>query len=688
MSTSLSQTPDAHRLVRSDIGQLTYLAPPGALNCEESVGALNQALEDCQQERSIRVVVDLANVSLLNSAALESLLDCHETFSRLGGGLRLSNANMTMLEVLALTGVSNRIPSDGAEAGTEPTARAKLVERGRLGDVLIARGLVEAPVVAKIIEQQEATGRRIGRLLVEGGHLTEEQLLDVLSEQFGLYNVRVRTGLYDPSVMCQIPLDFAVRRGVAPLFLIHGEVFLATSDPQAIPTFDAVSELLSARIRPVLSSANSIRQVLSEVDTDDRGISSLIGDLDIDTDLEVIETETNQDYTAIDQVAGESPVINLVNSLIQRAVREGVSDIHIEPSRTRSRIRFRVDGALHQVMTPPLELHPALVSRLKVMANLDIAERRLPQDGRLQVLTQGRPVDLRFSSLPGIFGEKVVLRILDKGAGLHAVRDLGMRDSVRESFETLLGRSHGLLLVTGPTGSGKTTTLYAGLHHLDSVEKSIVTIEDPVEYQIDTINQNQVLPQIGLGFATLLKHVLRQDPDIVMIGEIRERETAEIAVQAALTGHLVLSTLHTNDSAGAITRLLDMGIEPFLLSSALAGVMAQRLLRKVCPSCRTSYVAPAGSLAHLGVTDGNAHTLVEGRGCAECYDSGYRGRIPIHELLVCNDATQRLMIANPTQEELARHISELGVTTLLDSGMTRALDGATTVEEVTRAVGP
>ena len=532
--------------------------------------------------------------------------------------------------------------------------------------------------------QQQQTGRRIGRILVEEGHVTEVELLEVLSEQFGLRLVRLRTGLYDPAVLAMLPREIALRHELAPLFLIHGEAFVATSDPQAIPSFDAVSQHLSAKVRPVLCSSEEIRRVLNESGSEDHDISALIGHLDVDVDLRVVDNDVPTDYQAIDQVAGESPVVNLINGLIQRAVREGVSDIHIEPSRSHSRVRFRIDGMLHPVMTPPLEIHPALVSRLKVMANLDIAERRLPQDGRVQVFTQGRHVDLRFSSLPGIFGEKIVMRVLDKGTGLRGLADLGMREETKSAYATLLRRSHGLILVTGPTGSGKTTTLYAGLSHLDSSEKSIVTIEDPVEYQIDTINQNQVREQIELGFAKLLKHVLRQDPDIVMIGEIRERETAEIAVQAALTGHLVLSTLHTNDSAGAITRLLDMGIEPFLLSSALVGVVAQRLLRTVCPECKTSYVAPPGTLAHLGVSDDAPHRLVEGRGCPACYDSGYRGRVPIHELLVCNTSTQRLMIAAPTQDQLAEHVRESGVMTLLGAGMECALEGLTSVEEVTR----
>ena len=310
-------------------------------------------------------------------------------------------------------------------------------------------------------------------------------------------------------------------------------------------------------------------------------------------------------------------------------------------------MRFRIDGVLYEITTLRHELHPALISRLKVMANLDIAERRMPQDGRIQVHTQGRAVDLRFSSLPGLFGEKIVLRVLDKNQSLLDVNKLGMSENNLNSFKGLLDNSNGLILVTGPTGSGKTTTLYAALNHLNSIEKNIVTIEDPVEYQIDIVNQNEVHDKIGLTFSSILRHTLRQDPDIVMVGEIRDRETAEIAVQAALTGHLVLSTLHTNHAIGAITRMIDMGVEPYLLSSALIGVVAQRLVRTICPDCRTEYVAPPELMRRYGWEGERQVRLVRGRGCPECYDSGYRGRIGIHEVLEVDEDLRQLVTSNP-----------------------------------------
>jgi type IV pilus assembly protein PilB len=320
------------------------------------------------------------------------------------------------------------------------------------------------------------------------------------------------------------------------------------------------------------------------------------------------------------------------------------------------------------------------------MANLDIAERRLPQDGRIQVKTQGRSVDLRFSSLPGMYGEKIVLRVLDKNQVILDVNRLGMSAGNLENFKSLLAHNYGLILVTGPTGSGKTTSLYAAINHLNSLEKNIVTIEDPVEYQLDLVNQNEVRANIGLTFAKMLKHVLRQDPDIIMVGEIREKETAEIAVQAALTGHLVLSTLHTNDSVGAVTRMIDMGVEPYLLSSALIGVVAQRLVRTICEHCKTSFIAPPEVAERYGWNDAGQIRLAKGRGCPECYDSGYKGRMGIHETLRTDASLQRLIMANPSRDELTSYLRERKVRLLFDDGLARVRSGETTVEEIMRVI--
>ncbi len=675
-------------IVRSLIGVATYLAPDGPLNNSAAVAALREGIDACLASAQIHIVLDFVNVPLVNGALLEVLLDAHDQLTRVGGELKVANANTLIRDIFYLTGVEDYVvvlqPGLDEVRGT-PT-QVQFGAAKRLGELLVAHGLVTEETIAEAVELQAKTGQRLGHVLVAKGWVTEKDFLSVLSEQLSLPFVQLRTGLYDTEAVRLINLETAKRLRVLPLFKLRSFLFLASSDPQAMASFDAVEELTGLKVKPVLAGTEDVLTTIREAHSADHSLSEYLGELDLENDLELVEQQNLDDYTANDEMAGESPIINLVNGLIQRAVRDGASDIHIEPLRTKCRIRFRIDGVLYQVMNPPIDVHPAVVSRLKVMANLAIAERRLPQDGRIQVYTNGRTIDMRFSSLPGIFGEKVVLRVLDKGQAIMIVDKLGMTLDNLNRFKALLQRSYGLILVTGPTGSGKTTTLYAAINHLSSVEKSIVTIEDPVEYQLDSINQNQVKDDIGLSFAKVLKHVLRQDPDIVMVGEIRERDTAEIAVQAALTGHLVLSTLHTNDGPGAITRMLDMGIEPYLLSSALIGVIAQRLVRTVCPDCKTSYVAPPGSLARYGIREGETVRLTRGRGCPACYDSGYRGRIAIHELVEIDSDTQNIMLSNPTRDMLSAHVSERGIKTLGDAGIDQALTGVTTIEEVNRVV--
>jgi type IV pilus assembly protein PilB len=400
--------------------------------------------------------------------------------------------------------------------------------------------------------------------------------------------------------------------------------------------------------------------------------------------IEVVENPAEREVSEIAEMAEGSPVINMVNMILLKAIRDGASDIHLERQLKRFQVRARVDGILYELMSPKTDMHPAAVSRLKVMANLDIAERRMPQDGRIQVNVDRRTVDLRFSSMPGIYGEKVVLRILDRKKALLDINKLGFDTDILEHYKVLLKRSHGLILVCGPTGSGKTTTLYASLSTLNSKEKNIVTIEDPVEYQLRDINQNQVKHAIGLTFPTFLKHALRQDPDIILVGEIRDRETAEIAIRASLTGHLVLSTLHTNDSPSVITRLLEMRIESYLISSSLLASMAQRLVRTVCSKCRTNFYPPKEVLKELGLDEDKQKQLFKGKGCKECFDSGFKGRIGIYELLEMDDGLQNLISNNPTIDTLQNYLKEKGYRTLREFGYNKVLEGLTTIGEVRR----
>ena len=667
-------------VTRSRIGSMTYLAPAMALVAADAVAALEAAVNECVAQHQVTIVVDLSKVSLLSGRALELIARTSGKLGALGGWLKLAYPSPLLLDVLAVTGIAGQVALYDAPAAPErpprPPAGAKL------GDILIERGILTAVQVEEAARLQEQTGKRMGHIMVEKKWLSEAALYGVLAEQLDLPFLSLRAGMYDPAAVALLPRDVARRLNVVPLFVVDNALTVATGDPQAIHSIDEIRTRTGCRIRVVMAPPADLNRVR------DDAYGGTMPDFIHSSadDLELIENQIPDDYTQIDEMAGASPVINMVNAVIQRAIRDSASDIHIEISRNKARIRLRIDGVLYEVMSPRTELHPAIVSRLKVMAHLDIAERRLPQDGRIQVMTQGRTVDLRFSSLPGIYGEKVVLRVLDKNQSILDVDKLGMNQEAVGAFKRLLGRSHGLILVTGPTGSGKTTSLYAAISYLKSIEKNIVTIEDPVEYQLDIINQNQVNDAIGLSFPKILKHVLRQDPDIIMVGEIRDRQTAEIAVQAALTGHLVLTTLHTNDTLGAVARLVEMGVEPYLLSSALIGVMAQRLVRRVCPGCKTSYLAPpAAAAAYRWRGEGNLK-LMRGRGCPTCYDSGYKGRMGIYELLEVTPELQRMIIANASKDAMSQHVNDLGHHDLYADGMARAFAGDTTPEEIARVV--
>jgi type IV pilus assembly protein PilB len=566
--------------------------------------------------------------------------------------------------------------------------RKALAKKVRLGDLLIERGLITPEQRDEALARHQVTGNRLGEVLTEMGLVEEEQLTALLAEMSGLPFVRLRKGLVDPRIIDILPRERALRYEVLPLFKIHQTLVLAIGDPNKILVLDILRKLTGCEIRPVVSLTGDILHMIEEsyagtgnmVTIEDFGAG-----LD-EADLEVVSDETTGRFEDIAEMAGESPVINFVNQIILRAIKERASDIHVEPERKYFRIRFRIDGVLYEVMRQRAEMHAPVVSRLKIMANLDIAERRLPQDGRIQVLALGRTVDLRFSSLPGVLGEKVVLRVLDRESGVLALDDLGFAPATLSLFRDLLHRPHGLVLVTGPTGSGKTTTLYGGLRELNSLEKNIVTIEDPVEYQFEIICQNQVREDIGLTFARVLKHTLRQDPDIIMVGEIRDSETAEIAVQAALTGHLVLSTMHTNDAPSSITRLIEMGIESYLASSALIGIMGQRLVRTICPDCASTYFPSPAEREALGVPGDTALQLRRGGGCERCFDSGYRGRIGIYELLDVDQELRRLLLENPSIDQLRGCLAERNHQSLHAEGIRRVLEGKTTLEEIARAV--
>ena len=670
------------------IGVMTYLTPQFNVLDQAACKQLNDVFEHCLREHEKRIVIDLTKVKLLNSSSLTEIVDGAEKIIRSGGWLKLANTNQVIRDILNLTGVSDyvaHLSSPNKESNSVFMPRAILQKR-RLGDELISQNLITEDKLGKALAMQGASGKRLGEILVEQRWIKETDLLPVLAQLLQVPYVKLNSQLYDPAVLDIINKEKSRQLSVFPLFKVRDVLLIATPSPLSIPVNDEIEDRTGCKIKAILASRKDVMSIIDEAYSETSNDISLELFDTVDDDFQVMENTRPEDYSQIDEMAEGSPVINMVNSVIQRAIRDGASDVHIEPGRKKSRIRLRIDGVLYEFSTLSAELHPALISRLKVMANLDIAERRLPQDGRIQVHTRGKQVDLRFSSLPGLFGEKVVLRVLDKNESLLDLNKLGMVDHNLQAYKRLLSKSFGLILATGPTGSGKTTSLYAALNYLNSIEKNIVTIEEPVEYQMDIINQNEVRENIGLTFDNILKHVLRQDPDIIMVGEIRDRETAEIAVQAALTGHLVLSTLHTNHAIGAISRMIDMGVEPYLLSSALIGVVGQRLLRTVCPSCKTSYIASPEIMQRYGWDERKGMKLAQGRGCPECYDSGYKGRIGIHEVLEADAQLQDLITGNPSRDDLEHYLQVSKHKSLFDDGLERVAGGFTTIEEVSRVV--
>ncbi len=562
---------------------------------------------------------------------------------------------------------------------------SSIPKRKRLGDILVHQGKLTPDQLTDFLRIQKETGKPLGQILTENETISNEELIKVLGEQLGIPHVWLRKGLIDPQIVHVLPKEKALHYQVVPMFVVNNVLTLATSDPYSFFIFDEIKKLTHMEVQPVISRAEDILDAIPQAYQDNISIDDLMTDID-DSGIDIIEGREEKEISEIAEMAEGSPVINLVNMILLKSVRDGASDIHIEPQPGKMRVRARIDGMLYELKSQKIDFHPSVVSRLKVMANLDIAERRLPQDGRIQVMVDGRIIDLRFSSMRGVHGEKVVLRILDKDKSLLDLNTLGFEPETLDEFKSLLRKSHGLILVCGPTGSGKTTTLYSAITLLNTTERNIVTIEDPVEYQLENINQNQVHTAIGMKFATFMRHALRQDPDIIMLGEIRDRETAEIAIQASLTGHMVLSTLHTNDSPSAITRLLEMGVEPYLLSSSILACMSQRLVRTICPHCKTEYYAPGSVLKELGIDEDKQFRLYKGKGCSKCYDSGFKGRTSIHELLVIDRDLQSLILENPTIDALREYCRRNGNFTLKKAGYEKVLQYLTTIEEVQRLV--
>jgi len=555
----------------------------------------------------------------------------------------------------------------------------------QLGQSLIEAGALNEEQLREALAEHQRSGRKLGEILVRQNVVSATTLVQTLAKKLGVKGCHLRHGLVDPLAAKLIDREECKRLKVLPMFKVRNRLIVAMAEPQNLPAIDRLTQLSGCEVRPVLALEHDVEEFSQKYLTEDVSVDEFLVSLK-ESDVEVVERESVDDrpVTDLDQMVEGSPIVNLVNLVILSAIRDGASDIHIEPDRKRTRIRYRIDGVLRELMSPPATMHAAIISRVKVIGKMDIAEKRLPQEGRVHIVAEGREIDLRVSSMPTILGEKVVLRILDK-SNLHIeLEQLGFRPDSLAAFRRMLMKPHGLVLVTGPTGSGKTTTLYSALDLLSSSERNIVTVEDPVEYQLDMINQIQVAEHVGLTFARALRSILRQDPDVIMVGEIRDQDTARVAIQAALTGHLVLSTLHTNDSPGAITRLTDMGVEPYLIASALNGVVAQRLARTICPHCRTSYFPSPSALAEAGWEKAGPRAFQKGEGCSRCHDSGFRGRLGIYEVLEVDDGTRELIHHEKDEQQIRRHLRERGWRSLREEGLHLVQAGLSTLEEVLR----
>ena len=555
------------------------------------------------------------------------------------------------------------------------------MDRKKLGEILVEEGILDEERLAEALNIQKERGGLLGDILISLGYINEEELAKSLGKHLGIPTVDAQEYDIDPEVIKLIPEGIARKYTLIPLEKKDNVLKVAMVDPLNIYALDELKGLTGMVIRPVISTRSSIINAIEQY----YGITSTLEEVIKTADEEELGYQTGERETVdlLQEMAQEAPVIKAVNLLIGQAVRERASDIHIEPMENEIRVRYRIDGVLYKAQSLPKKLQLGIISRIKVMARLNIAEKRLPQDGRVLMKMGDREIDLRISTFPTIYGENVVIRILDKESLFMGLEELGFLPDSLDEFRKLLARPYGMILVTGPTGCGKTTTLYAALSYINSMEKNIITVEDPVEYQIRGVRQTQVNPKVGLTFANALRNILRQDPDVIMVGEIRDLETARLAIQAALTGHMVFSTLHTNDAPGAITRLLDMEVEPYLVSSCLLGVLAQRLVRLSCPKCREEYHPPFSLLKRFGL-EGEKIKFYRGKGCKYCRQTGYYGRTGIFELMIMNEKLRELVISRPSTSEIRKLCREQGMRSLREAGIEKVKQGLVPLEEVIR----
>jgi len=557
----------------------------------------------------------------------------------------------------------------------------------RIGELLVRQNMLTAEQLKRARDDARTNGARLGHQITKLGYLQETELTEFVAKQYGLPSIDLAEFEIDRDVIKLIPEEVAIKHIVIPVNRAGSTLILATADPSNIFAIDDIKFLTGYNVEVVVASEVAIKAAIDKYYDKSASFADVMSDLDVE-DLELIQDEDDVDVGELARESEDAPVVKLVNLILTDAVKRNASDIHIEPYEKEFRARYRVDGMLYEVMKPPMKLRNAITSRLKIMAELDIAERRLPQDGRIKLkMGRGREMDFRVSTLPTLFGEKVVLRLLDKSNLQLDMTKLGFEQSQLDVFKDCIHRPFGMVLVTGPTGSGKTTSLYSALAELNKISENISTVEDPVEFNLSGINQVQMHEDIGLNFAAALRSFLRQDPDIIMVGEIRDFETAEIAIKAALTGHLVLSTLHTNDAPSTVNRLLNMGIEPFLVASSVNCILAQRLARKVCGECKereTEVTKQALLDAGLSEEEIANATLFRGRGCRNCSETGYKGRIAVYEVMELSEELKEFVLNGASSMELKREAIRGGMMTLRRSALNKLVEGTTTLSEVLR----
>ncbi|KRE93170.1 type II secretion system protein GspE [Paenibacillus sp. Soil766] len=552
-----------------------------------------------------------------------------------------------------------------------------MAPRKRIGDLLVESGLISEEQLKNALREQKELNMRLGDVLITRNYITEQQLIEVLEFQLGIPHIQLYRQKIETKIINIIPQRLAEQHQVLPIRTEGNKLILAMADPLDYFAIDELRMTTGFRIEPTIASKDELQRAIKRYYGLQESVEQIMQNLNIRESEEAKPIVEDED----------SPVVKTVNQIIIQAIQSGASDIHIDPQEDSLRVRYRVDGVMRTERTLPPHMQSVIIARIKIMANMNVAERRLPQDGRVEMDIEFRKVDIRISSLPTIHGEKVVMRILDLGSTLTEIEKLGLSEHNLQLFQKAISNAHGVVLITGPTGSGKTTTLYSALSRLNNEEVNIITVEDPVEYQLQGINQVQVNSVTGLTFATGLRTILRQDPNIVMVGEIRDVETAEIAIRAAMTGHLVLSTLHTNSAANSITRLIDMGVEPFLVSSAVNCIIAQRLVRKICTSCSTSYVPSQEEKVLLGGYGYTAEMLRRGSGCGECGRSGYKGRLAIHEILPIDDTLRTMILQKRSDNDYRNYAIEHGLIPMINDGISKVIAGLTTLAEVFRVTG-